>query len=415
MKNFTRPFLSILIVVLVLTAAFTFRGLIREGNYKEDLIELSKVKYGLFNVDEWKEAISEIITAEIEDFRLDESNRPELEHKISSLLYTAVDDLEKSFYQENSQSILGFLKGSVVYVTDIFGNIRLEIPNFTDQILDFLNDADNRAKIKGFLVQKLNDYADGTFSQTDYSEVDKILTKYDQTNLEDAKSFVKSKIEQSSKGTAVGKWLLIFLAFVSGGVLLLDKSLSMAEIPLLLAICFTYLVLGLSLPMIEIDARISELSFRLLGHDVVFLDQVLFFKSKSILEVVSLMIFQHKIEVLIIGILVLLFSVVFPTLKLICVWVFSRNPARASSRFIKFMLFKSGKWSMADVFVVTIFMAFIGFNGIITEQTKQLENVSDRLDVLTTNQSSLMHGFYLFLIFVILSIGISNRIQNLNE
>ncbi len=54
---------------------------------------------------------------------------------------------------------------------------------------------------------------------------------------------------------------------------------------------------------------------------------------------------------------------------------------------------------MADVFVVTIFMAFIGFNGIITEQTKQLENVSDRLDVLTTNQSSLMHGFYLFLIF----------------
>lgn len=415
MKNFTRPFLSILILVLVLTAAFTFRGLIREGNYKEDLIELSKVKYGLFNVDEWKEAISEIITVEIEDFRLDESNRPELEHKISSLLYTAVDDLEKSYYQENSQSILGFLKGGVVYVTDIFGNIRLEIPNFTDQILDFLNDADNRAKIKGFLVQKLNDYADGTFSQTDYSEVDKILTKYNQSNLEDAKSFVNSKIQESSKGTAVGKGLLIFLAFVSGGVLLLDKSLSMAEIPLLLAICFTYLVLGLSLPMIEIDARISELSFRLLGHDVAFLDQVLFFKSKSILEVVSLMIFQHKIEVLIIGILVLLFSVVFPTLKLICVWVFSRNPARASSRFFKFMLFKSGKWSMADVFVVTIFMAFIGFNGIITEQTKQLENVSDRLDVLTTNQSSLMHGFYLFLIFVILSIGISNRIQNLNE
>jgi hypothetical protein len=413
MNYSTRPFLSILILALVLTAAFTFRGLIREGIYKKDLIELSEIKYGLFNVDEWKEAISEIITAEIEEFRLDESNRPEMERKVSSLLHTAIDALERSYYQENSQGILGFFKGSIALVTDIFGKIRRDIPMFTNQILDFLNEADNRAKIKSFLIQKLNEYSDGTFSQTDYSEVNKILTKYNQTSIQEAKSVIQNKIMLSSKGTDVGKGVLVFLAFITGGLLLLDKSLSLAEIPMLLAICLIYLALGLSLPMIEIDARISELRFTLLGHDVSFLDQVLYFKSKSILEVVSLMLFQNKLELMLIGVLVLLFSVVFPTLKLICTWFFSRSPQREPSRLIKFMLFKSGKWSMADVFVVAIFMAFIGFDGIVTEQIKQLENVSDRLDVLTTNHSSLMYGFYLFLIFVILSIGVSHRIQNL--
>jgi uncharacterized paraquat-inducible protein A len=32
------------------------------------------------------------------------------------------------------------------------------------------------------------------------------------------------------------------------------------------------------------------------------------------------------------------------------------------------MVFKTGKWSMADVIVVAIFMAYIGFSGIVGEQ-----------------------------------------------
>ena len=35
---------------------------------KEDLIELSKIKYGLFSVDEWKKILSDIITKKIEEF-----------------------------------------------------------------------------------------------------------------------------------------------------------------------------------------------------------------------------------------------------------------------------------------------------------------------------------------------------------
>ncbi len=68
---------------------------------------------------------------------------------------------------------------------------------------------------------------------------------------------------------------------------------------------------GLLLPMIEIDARISSIRFTLLGESILFEDQVLYYKSKSILQVVSLMLTQRRLDVLFVGLLVLLFSVLF--------------------------------------------------------------------------------------------------------
>ena len=56
---------------------------------------------------------------------------------------------------------------------------------------------------------------------------------------------------------------------------------------------------------------------------------------------------------------------------------------------IKFFVLKSGKWSMADVMVVAIFMTYIGFNGIITSQLVQLSSSAPKLEILTTNGTSL--------------------------
>ena len=46
-----------------------------------------------------------------------------------------------------------------------------------------------------------------------------------------------------------------------------------------------------------------------------------------------------------------------------------------TNRYVHFFAFDSGKWSMADVMVVAIFMAYIGFNSILNDQLKGL-NVS---------------------------------------
>ena len=66
---------------------------------------------------------------------------------------------------------------------------------------------------------------------------------------------------------------------------------------------------------------------------------------------------------------------------------------------------------MADVFVIAIIMAFIGFEGIVTDQLSQLKNVSESVDILTTNNSSVLFGFFSFTAFVVVSIAISHRIH----
>jgi hypothetical protein len=56
------------------------------------------------------------------------------------------------------------------------------------------------------------------------------------------------------------------------------------------------------------------------------------------------------------------------------------------------MVFKTGKWSMADVMLVAIFMAYIGFSEIAGEQLRQLEGMTTNMEVLTTNKSNLQIG-----------------------
>ena len=97
------------------------------------------------------------------------------------------------------------------------------------------------------------------------------------------------------------------------------------------------------------------------------------------------------------------FSVLFPILKLVSSFLNCNYHSKfGRSKFIYFFTFKSGKWSMADVFVVAIFMAFIGFNGIVSSQLSQLNNVSENVEILTTNGTNLQAGFYLFFIVLYL-------------
>ena len=63
---------------------------------------------------------------------------------------------------------------------------------------------------------------------------------------------------------------------------------------------------------------------------------------------------------------------------------------------------------MADVMVVAIFMAYIGFNGIITNQIDKLNAAAGQEQgILTTNGTSLEPGYYLFFAFTLLGLFLS--------
>ena len=62
---------------------------------------------------------------------------------------------------------------------------------------------------------------------------------------------------------------------------------------------------------------------------------------------------------------------------------------------------------MADVMVVAIFMAYVGFDGIIGSQLDELTQSAKPVEVFTTNGTQLLEGFYLFLLFCISSLILS--------
>ena len=54
---------------------------------KADLMELSDIKYGMFNVDVWKEKIAVIISKKVEELEINEKNKEEkTEVKLISFL-----------------------------------------------------------------------------------------------------------------------------------------------------------------------------------------------------------------------------------------------------------------------------------------------------------------------------------------
>jgi paraquat-inducible protein A len=411
MKSFRTTFIFCCLLAILYCSFHIYRIEKERRVIKEDLIEVSKIKYGLFNIDQWESILSLIITCKIEELNLSPDQREDVRVKITQFLNTIISDFENRFYEDKSKSVKGWFQGSITNLTGMFTKIKQDIPVFTEQILDFLSHEDNREKVKGFIIEKFTTYTDETFSKLDYTEYNRILCQYKYEDCPRTIKGLKANVDQLERKAKMYSIPVIFLAIVCGLMVSFNRNVSKTEYLLYTLICFSLLFIGLFLPMIEIDARLEAISFTLFGEPVEFRDQVLYYKSKSITEVVHLMLSQGKWDVFMVGILVLTFSVLFPITKLLSSLVFIYFPGVQSNRIIRFMVFRTGKWSMADVMVIAIFMSYIGFSSILTEQLRHLESLSNSIDILTTNESALQIGFFLFTSFAMLSLLIAHKLQ----
>jgi len=109
--------------------------------------------------------------------------------------------------------------------------------------------------------------------------------------------------------------------------------------------------------------------------------------------------------------LVFCFSILFPLTKLILSAFYLFNDRIAQNKTVQNIIFHLGKWSMADVFVVAMFMAYIGFYGIVTSQLSNIDNNATGYAVETLNYSRLAPGALYFTLYCILSIGIGIMIN----
>ncbi|MCD8408573.1 paraquat-inducible protein A [Tenacibaculum dicentrarchi] len=413
MKSFISN--SILTILFLSLSFSSFQSYYLENNKRElksDLIELSDIKYGMFNVDEWKNQLAKIITAKLKKLKLTGNDREIVKKKIETFLYRAIADYEINYKKTNNENSLFGISYKTVgaNVFGIFSGLKERVPTITEEILNFLEKEENRENIKEYILLQLDRYRDSTFQKIDYSNFENILAKYNSTELINCKKIINNNIDNINSRINLYNLVILFVYVIILLNIFFIKKHSNYRILLYLLTSFLLLTLGVLLPMIDIDARISIMEFNLMGETISFQNQVLYFKSKSIFEMSKIMLLEGKIKVMLVGLLVILFSVIFPISKLLSSIILIYKKRFKNNKIISFLVFRSGKWSMADVMVVAIFMSYIGFTGIISSQLTQLEKISASLNILTTNNSELQNGFYFFLSFVIMSIGISQII-----
>ena len=209
--------------------------------------------------------------------------------------------------------------------------------------------------------------------------------------------------------TVLGSAALAFILLMVG-----TKTLSRSAVVVLTLFCIAMGASGVLSPMLEVEVRVTKIDATLLGTPIEFNDQSLYYRSKTVFEVFHTLIHMGRPEMMLVGILVIMFSVVFPTLKMLALGASVFRPSLLRTNVIvKLLVFELSKWSMADVMVLAIFMSFVAFNGVISGALDGLRSVSNIHQVLIpTNASKILPGYYLFIGFCISSIALSRKLMN---
>ena len=104
--------------------------------------------------------------------------------------------------------------------------------------------------------------------------------------------------------------------------------------------------------------------------------------------------------------LIMIFSICIPLIKTCLVsWAYYKKNTEIEGEIINFVA-KIGKWSMADVFVVAIFLAVFSTNHAETVNSKQISVFNFKLNLLISSEtlSVVGVGFYCFTAYCLLSL-----------
>ena len=401
--------------ILIATAVLTIQMIVlarQNQEIKSDLAEVNHIRYGLLNVDEWSLRISVILSQEIMEFKLSPENREKFQANLEALMNSLLDEAQQMIIERTSGELSGVKRWLAGYAIEL-SQLRDSIPSFASQILDELNEPETTQLVQDYLYGKLGEFNSTTYNQDSMEELDALMEKYDCSSKVQYRELLSSTIEV--KDREINKRVIwVVLLVIMGFVVITIGNRSMLALEPILLILFSFCLLmgGITTPMIDLDARIDLLMFQLMGHEVSFSDNIIYFQSKSITDVVRVLWEEGSIQMIFVGFLIFLFSIIFPAAKLIGSLLYTQGgETMKSNKIIRFFVFKSGKWSMADVMVVAIFMAYVGFNGIVGGELHRLSESTDSIEIFTTNGTKLLGGFYLFLCFCLSSLVLSELLS----
>jgi hypothetical protein len=391
---------------------------------------LNKIDYGLFNMEAWKDKALGIFTKRLQEFEISSDAYGEVESELRNYLrgiykdYFVSGKLFDQLFEDAEKNktippvLLNMFRTNLPQQIKNL-NIEAQIPAMAKRLAGELKKKE--PKIKEVLKSELDNIL---VDQRDTTIVDSRLNmahSYGKNSIEGLTLHLKSSIQthktEFKSGVNSMFTILALIALLSFILFMINKSMSLL-IGSLSLLSIILLICGINLPMIVLDARLNAFSFHLFGQPLSFEEQTIFYQSKSILDVTQNLLEGRTIDLKIVGIMVLCFSVVFPIIKLLLSALYLAVPNFQRNTLIRGMIFHLGKWSMADVFVVALFMAYVGFYGLINSQLDSIENNKTGFAVETVNYTHLEYGALFFTFYCVLSIVIgvilAKRAKSLN-
>lgn len=406
--------LALVSIALFIASVFFTRQVLvhsdQNQTHKSNDAELNHVKYGIFSVDAWKDQLLAAAKSEFEKIYSSKETEEEMKDHISTIMTKMIDEVVARVKSENEKTTSGKVKQLFIDMFVDIENLKKGVPQYTDAVILELKKPKTKDQVKSAVVGQLEEFAARSTDVKNQTRLQNIIHATGSEDLASAREKTKANILKAQNAVENESAALILLTLGSVFLFVISgERRSPVQFLALIGSLTLLLWAGAATPMIDIEAKISELKFLLIGHPIVFENQVFYFQSKSILDVFLIMIKDPKFQMKAVGLLVVTFSLVFPVVKLISSMLYYFNLKNLkNSRLVQFFVLKSGKWSMADVMVIAIFMSYIGFNGVIESQLADLRGAhGDGMNVITTNGTSLQPGFYSFLSFVLIAMLLS--------
>jgi len=405
---------AVLLLAIAATCTWwTIGGLSTRRVLRTELAEISHARYDLLNVDHWVSKLVPILNDAVDKIDLKAASQG-LRPTVEKALYSLLDQVKEKMSAPNPQNKGGGLMGgaNALMANMMVNALKPHVPEYADVVMAQLRTRENEAAVKKYVKGLLADGAKTTFGKLDTAYFSYILKEHGCADAAACQQELGKQVREADE--RIGYYYLTALAVSAVAFLLLmvrRPRLGKAPVVVLLLFCIVLLAGGIFTPMLEVEAKISRLGLTFLGEPISFGEQVLYFQSKSVLEVFRTLVTMGRPDMWIVGVLVLMFSVVFPIMKILTLGLCLFKPSLLrTSRLAKFFALESSKWSMADVMALAIFMSFVAFNGIISNTMNGLRQSGADLAI-PTDSSKILPGYFLFIGFCLASLFLSKKLE----
>lgn len=425
-KHYTIYNIVLLVGLITLLCGEAFTGFhvynysMQRKQLKEDYSLSNNVTFGLFSVDQWRDRISEVIDNQVDEYHITAKQKKAMQMAIEKQLHTLVD---KTVLEINKpqKSLGGKLKKLAFNALVDSGEIQAQVRPFAKTIVAKIASPKSQERLKSIAASKIDQLEKQTYDNTaeaNYSVTKHLYAKYHVDDPVKFNDVINTKLAEAHKLTVTYVIIMfgcVLLALVLWWLMRKQVYLQSVLFVLSLAFAFVLLVVGLTTSVIEVDARIKTLHFMLLDGKIEFKNQVLFFQSKSILGIVDTLIDQPKPDAIVVGVLVLLFVILLPLLRLTASGIHVLSSRKiAQSGVVRYLAFESSKWDMSDVMIVGMLMTFIGLNGILKSQLSNLNMHSGSLICETSNGTSIQPGYFVFAGYVLFTFLLSYILKRIS-